>query len=131
MATLLLLGLYFAIQSYRYSKSDFVEGYLFYDEQVQPDFIGDVPMSICYFVGNESFEVPVYEYYEKGNQVVTVRYPEDNPKKGEIFSFVRFWCVPALWLLLPLMLIGALLLTVFKPYDMVEIQFANKNKSIK
>lgn len=128
VATLLLLMIYVGIQWYRFQHSAFTQGVLFYDEQVQPDFMGDVPMNICYYVDKQEYTVPLYEYYKHGNVVVTVRYNVSKPEKGEIYTWVRYWLVPALWLSVPLMLVGAALLTIFKPKEKLQIVFDRKNK---
>lgn len=117
---ILIFVCYFVLRARTYKQSEFTVGVVMNDQQNKPTFAGDIEMNLYYFIGDEEYCVPTYQYPDKENSIVCVRYKPESPEKGSIYTRGDFWFLKMLWLLLPIMVWAALVLSFVDEYDKVE-----------
>lgn len=113
-----------------YRQSEFVQGVLINDDQNEVTFTGEVEMNLYYFVDHQEFCVKTYQYPKKEYSIVTVRYNPILPAKGRVYTFADFWLISMLWLIVPLMILCALILSFLDEDSNVEF-FVNRPKKEK
>lgn len=117
---LIIFAGYFVLRTRTYKQSEFTVGVVMNDQQNKPTFAGDILMNLYYFIDTEEYCVPTYQYPEKENAIVCVRYKPESPEKGSIYTRGDFWFLSMLWLLIPLMVWAALVLSFIDENDRVE-----------
>lgn len=123
---LLFVVCYFLQRTRAFRQSEFVVGVVVNDEQNEPTFTGEIMMNLYYFVGADEYCVPTYQYPEKENSIVTVRYKASSPEKGDIYTRGEFWLLNMLWLILPMMLWTAFVLSFIEERDKVEFEVSRR-----
>ena len=126
----LIFVCYFVMRVRTYKQSEFTVGVVMNDQQNKPTFAGDIEMNLYYFIGEEEYCVPTYQYPDKENSIVCVRYLPESPEKGSIYTRGDFWFLKMLWLLLQLLVWAAFVLSFFDENDQV-IFILSRNKHCK
>ena len=118
---------YFAQRAYVYHNSEFTHGIFVCDN---PDdlHLYEADMTLHYYVDGKELEVATRDETKLAFKEVQVRYPQDAPEKGRYYTPGRFWGVAALWLLIPLMLWGAIVFTLFNENAGLQLFFSKKSK---
>lgn len=115
-----MLGIYFAERAFVYQRSAFTHGMLVCDDVLDLKFY-EADMQLCYYVNGKEYKVAMREDTKLAYKELSVRYRPDKPEKGHIYSTARFWVIPMLWLLAPLMFWGAFIFTHFRENSGIEI----------
>ena len=109
----LIVAVYFAQRAYVYHNSEFT--------------LYEADLSLHYYVDGKEFVVQSRDETKLAYREVQVRYPKGSPEKGRYFTSGRFWGLSALWLLIPTMLWGALVFTLFNENSGIQLSI-NKNQ---
>lgn len=127
IAFLLTFAGFFWQRIHVYRQSEFVQGVLLNDDNNELYFTGEIEMNLYYFVGHQEFCVKTYQYPKMENAIVTVRYIPTMPAKGQIYTVADFWFISMLWLILPLMVLCALIISFLDENSNVEF-FIHRHK---
>jgi len=119
---LLIFAVYFFICYYIYSHSIYTDGVLIWDKPFAIHNDGTASMTLCYYVDMKEYSVPVETSLANANQKVIVRYFPNHPEKGKIYNRNDFWFLNMLWLILPIMLWSAFILSFMKDSAMLVFQ---------
>ena len=125
----LIVAVYFAQRAYVYHNSEFTHGMFVCDNPAEL-LQYEADMSLHYYVDGKEFVVQSRDETKLAYREVQVRYPKGSPEKGRYFTSGRFWGLSALWLLIPTMLWGALVFTLFNENSGIQLSI-NKNQSKK
>ncbi|MBQ4355441.1 MAG: hypothetical protein II757_02145 [Bacteroidales bacterium] len=120
-----MLAVYFAQRAYVYQHSAFTHGMLVCDDPLDLKFY-EADMTLHYYVDGREYTVEVRDDTRLAFKELQIRYPQGKPDKGRIYSTSRFWVLPALWLLIPLMLWGAFIFTYFRENSGIQITYEKK-----
>ena len=122
----LIVAVYFAQRAYVYHNSEFTHGMFVCDNPAEL-LQYEADMSLHYYVDGKEFVVQSRDETKLAYREVQVRYPKGSPEKGRYFTSGRFWGLSALWLLIPTMLWGALVFTLFNENSGIQLSI-NKNQ---
>lgn len=122
----LIVAVYFAQRAYVYRHSEFTHGMFVCDNPAEL-LQYEADMSLHYYVDGKEFVVQSRDETKLAYREVQVRYPKGSPEKGRYFTSGRFWGLSALWLLIPTMLWGALVFTLFNENSGIQLSI-NKNQ---
>ena len=122
----LIVAVYFAQRAYVYRHSEFTHGMFVCDNPAEL-LQYEADMSLHYYVDGKEFVVQSRDETKLAYHEVQVRYPKGSPEKGRYFTSGRFWGLSALWLLIPTMLWGALVFTLFNENSGIQLSI-NKNQ---
>ena len=117
---------YFAQRVYVYHNSEFTHGMFVCDNPAEL-LQYEADMSLHYYVDGKEFVVQSRDETKLAYREVQVRYPKGSPEKGRYFTSGRFWGLSALRLLIPTMLWGALVFTLFNENSGIQLSI-NKNQ---
>lgn len=123
----LIVAVYFAQRAYVYRNSEFTHGMFVCDNPAEL-LQYEADMSLCYYVDGKEYVTETRDESRLAFKEVQVRYPKDAPEKGRYFTPGRFWGLSALWLLIPTMLWGALVFTLFNENAGIQLSFSKKSK---
>lgn len=122
----LIVAVYFAQRAYVYHNSEFTHGMFVCDNPAEL-LQYEADLSLHYYVDGKEFVVQSRDETKLAYREVQVRYPKGSPEKGRYFTSGRFWGLSALWLLIPTMLWGALVFTLFNENSGIQLSI-NKNQ---
>ncbi|MBR3579117.1 MAG: hypothetical protein IKN98_10080 [Bacteroidales bacterium] len=122
----LIVAVYFAQRAYVYHNSEFTHGMFVCDNPAEL-LQYEADLSLHYYVDGKEFVVQSRDETKLAYHEVQVRYPKGSPEKGRYFTSGRFWGLSALWLLIPTMLWGALVFTLFNENSGIQLSI-NKNQ---
>ncbi|MBO4646109.1 MAG: hypothetical protein J5642_06295 [Bacteroidales bacterium] len=131
----LLLAGYFGQRTYSFLHRSFTHGSLACIDTEDLKY-READMILYYYVNGKEYHVTTHESTELAYRPLEVCFPTDAPDKGSIYTIGRFWVLPLLWLLLPLMFWGAFVFTLLREDGKLEIRFScarkecNKNKQL-
>lgn len=117
---------YFAQRAYVYHNSEFTHGMFVCDNPAEL-LQYEADLSLHYYVDGKEFVVQSRDETKLAYREVQVRYPKGSPEKGRYFTSGRFWGLSALWLLIPTMLWGAIVFTLFNENSGIQLSI-NKNQ---
>ncbi len=117
---------YFAQRAYVYHNSEFTHG-MFVCDNDDDLRLYEADLSLHYYVDGKEFVVQSRDETKLAYHEVKVRYPKGSPEKGRYYTPGRFWGLSALWLLIPTMLWGALVFTLFNENSGIQLSI-NKNQ---
>lgn len=118
---------YFVQRAYVYRNSEFTHGMFVCDNPAEL-LQYEADMSLYYYVDGKEYVTETRDESRLAFKEVQVRYPKDAPEKGRYFTPGRFWGLSALWLLIPTMLWGALVFTLFNENAGIQLSFSKKSK---
>lgn len=122
----LIVAVYFAQRAYVYRHSEFTHGMFVCDNPAEL-LRYEADMSLYYYVNGKEYVRETRDESKLAFKEVQVRYPKDSPEKGRYYTPGRFWGLSALWLLIPTMLWGALVFTLFNENSGIQLSI-NKNQ---
>lgn len=122
----LIVAVYFAQRAYVYHNSEFTHGMFVCDNPAEL-LQYEADMSLYYYVDGKEYVTETRDESQLAFKEVQVRYPKGSPEKGRYFTSGRFWGLSALWLLIPTMLWGALVFTLFNENSGIQLSI-NKNQ---
>lgn len=123
----LIVAAYFVQRAYVYRHSEFTHG-MFVCDNEDDRRLYEADMSLHYYVDGKEFVAQSRDDTRLAYRKVKVRYPKGSPEKGRYFTPGRFWGLSALWLLIPTMLWGALVFTLFKENSGIQLSIDNNSK---
>ena len=112
---------------YVYDHSSFTYGVLCFKEPDDRQYY-ETDMILYYYVDSKELTKEVHLRTSLAYEKVSVYYPIGKPEKAKVYTITDFWCVAALWLLLPLMLWGAIVFTFFRENSCIEMRIGSANE---